>query len=95
MSAYAIVDLDVHDIEAYLKYQKSLRPLLEGAGGRYLARGGETRVFDGDYQPSRIILLEFPSLAAMEEFYESEAYQALEPERLSCSSARMIGVEGL
>ena len=94
MAAYAILDLDIYDIAEYLSYQRAVRPLLERVGARYLARGGEFKVFAGDYHPRRLVLVEFPSLLAMEEFYESEAYQALEPQRLSCSSARIIGVEG-
>lgn len=95
MAAYAIVDLEVFDIELYLRYQRAVRPLLEAAGARYLARGGEFRVFDGDYHPNRLVLVEFPSLEAMDDFYDSEAYQSLEPQRRACSSARILGVEGL
>ena len=81
MSAYAVVDLEVFDIELYLRYQKAVRPLLESVGARYLARGGEYRVYEGDYLPSRLILLEFPSLEVMDSFFESEAYLALEEQR--------------
>jgi uncharacterized protein (DUF1330 family) len=95
MSAYAIVDLEVFDIEKYLVYQKAIKPLVESADARYLARGGEFQVFEGDYQPHRLILIEFPSLAAIDDFYSSDAYQALEPQRQACSSARILGVEGL
>ena len=94
MAAYAILDLDIYDIAEYLRYQRAVRPLLEAAGARYLARGGEFTVFEGDYQPERLVLVEFPSLQDMEDFYQSEAYQALESQRLACSSARIIGVEG-
>lgn len=95
MAAYAVVDVEIHDIEAYLLYQKAASALLEAAGARYLARGGEYRVFAGEYRPRRLIIVEFPSLSAMEEFYESEGYRALEAQRLACSRARIIGVEGL
>jgi uncharacterized protein (DUF1330 family) len=95
MSAYAIVDLEVFDIEKYLVYQKAIKPLVESADARYLARGGEYQVFEGDYQPHRLILIEFPSLAAIDDFYDSDAYQSLEPQRRACSSARILGVEGL
>ncbi len=94
MAAYAILDLDIYDIAAYLKYQRAVKPLLKAAGARYLARGGDFKVFEGDYQPQRLVLVEFPSLQGMEDFYESEAYQALELQRRACSSARILGVEG-
>lgn len=95
MAAYAILDVHIYDIEQYLLYQRAVRPLLEEVGARYLARGGESRVFEGDYQPNRLVLTEFPSLAVMDDFYASEAYQALESQRQACSEARILGVEGL
>lgn len=95
MPAYAIVDVDVHDIADFLVYQKNVAPLLESVGARYLARGGELRVYEGDYSPCRIILVEFPSLDVMDSFYECDAYQALIPQRQACSTCRIIAVQGL
>lgn len=95
VAAYVITDLEVFDIARYLSYQGALKPLLERAGARYLARGGDFRVYDGDYEPRRLVVLEFPSLDAVDDFYESEAYQRLETQRTACSSARIIAVEGL
>jgi uncharacterized protein (DUF1330 family) len=93
--AYVITDLEVFDIAHYLAYQRALWPLLVRAGGRYLVRGGNFTVYEGDYQPRRLVVLEFPSLQAIDDFYESDAYQALEPQRRACSSARIIAVKGL
>lgn len=95
MFAYAIVDVDIHDIADYLVYQKQVAPLLEAAGARYLARGGEFRVYEGDYEPGRLMVLQFPSLDAMDEFYASESYQALRAQRDACSISRTVAVQGL
>lgn len=95
MVAYAIVDVDVHDIADYLAYQQKVAPLLAAAGAHYLARGGEFRVYEGDYQPGRLLVVQFPSLEAMDEFYASEAYQALIPQREACSRSRIVAVQGM
>jgi uncharacterized protein (DUF1330 family) len=95
MVAYAIVEVDVHDIADYLVHQQQLAPLLYSAGARYLARGGELRYYEGDYELGRLMVVEFPSLEAMDEFYQSEAYQALRPQRDACSRSRIVAVEGL
>lgn len=95
MPAYIVTDLEVFDIEHYLAYQQALKPLLEAAGARYLARGGDFRVYEGDYQPRRMIVMEFPSMGAIDDFYNSDAYRRLERQRRSCSSARIIAVDGL
>jgi uncharacterized protein (DUF1330 family) len=70
-------------------------PALEKAGAKYLARGGSHRIHEGDWTPRRIVLLEFPSVAAWEEFYNGETYQGLKHIRDACSTARLVSVEGL
>lgn len=95
MAAYAIVDVDVHDIAHFIVYQRKVAPLLQAVGARYLARGGEFRVYEGDYEPGSLIILEFPSMDIMDEFYESEDFQSLNPERDACSSSRIVAVKGL
>ena len=95
MAAYAIVDVEVHDIADFLDYQKEVAPLLASAGARYLARGGEFRVYHGDYSPGSLIILEFPSLEEMDRFYTSGAYLALGSQRDACCTARVVAVKGL
>ena len=95
MAAYAIVDVEIYDIAQFLEYQKQVSPLLQAAGALYLARGGEQRVYEGEYEPRRLILVQFPSLVAMDAFYESEGYQALQGQRKSCCECQVLGVEGL
>ena len=95
MTAYAVVDVDIFDIADYLEYQRAVRPLLEEVNARYLVRGGEFLVIEGDYQPQRIIIVEFPSMDALVDFYNSDAYQALEPQREACSRATLVAVRGV
>jgi uncharacterized protein (DUF1330 family) len=72
-----------------------VKPALEAAGGRYLSRGGEHKVYERDWNPRRIVLIEFPSVAKFEEFYESPIYHGLKSIRNECSSVRLVSVEGL
>jgi len=95
MAAYAIVDLHIFDIADYLQYQRALRPLLVGVGARYLARGGEFEVLAGHLQPERLVLMEFPSMDVLRDFYASDAYQALEAQREACSKICIIALNGL
>ena len=52
-------------------------------------------MYEGDYDPRRLVIIEFPSLLAMDKFYESKAYQELKLVRDECSSSRLVAVEGL
>jgi uncharacterized protein (DUF1330 family) len=95
MAAYAIVDVEIFDIADYLQYQQALRPLLADAGAHYLARGGEIEVIEGDCSPQRLILVEFPSMEALTDFYHSDAYQELAKQRRACSRTTMVAVRGV
>ena len=95
MSAYVIFDVDIRDPAKYQEFMTGVKPALEAAGVKYLARGGAHKVYEGDWEPRRIVLLEFPSLAAWEEFYNGPTYRSLKAIRDACSSARLVGVEGL
>lgn len=95
MAAYVIFDVDITEPERYQEFMTGVKPALESAGARYLARGGAHEVYEGDWQPRRIVLLEFPSVAAWEAFYHGATYQELKGVRDACSSARLVSVEGL
>jgi len=95
MAAYVIFDVDIRDLAQYQAFMAGVKPAIEAAGGRYLARGGAHKVYEGDWQPRRIVLFEFPSVAAFEAFYDGPVYRELKPLRDACSSARLVSVEGL
>jgi uncharacterized protein (DUF1330 family) len=95
MSAYVIFDVEIRDMARYQAFMHGVKPALEAAGARYLARGGAHQVHEGDWSPRRIVIIEFPSVAAWEAFYNGPTYQGLKSIRDECSSARLVSVEGL
>lgn len=95
MAAYVIFDVDIRDMTRYQEFMSGVKPAVEAAGGKYLARGGAHKVYEGDWVPRRIVLFEFPSVEAFEAFYRGPVYQGLRPLRDACSSARLVSVEGL
>ena len=95
MSAYVIFDVEIRDMVKYQEFMKGVKPALDQAGARYLARGGAHKVYEGEWQPRRIVILEFPSVAAWEAFYFGSTYQGLKAIRDECSSARLVSVEGI
>ena len=95
MAAFVIFDVEIRDQERYQEFMRLVKPALESAGGKYLARGGTHTVYEGDWKPRRIVILEFPDVAAFEGFYTGAVYQGLKAIRDECSSARLVAVEGL
>jgi uncharacterized protein (DUF1330 family) len=94
MSAYVIVETDVTDPERYEQYKAASPGAIAAGGGRFLARGGELVVLEGDWQPSRLVVLEFEDLAAAKRWYESEAYQGAKKLREGAAHFRMVAVQG-
>ena len=95
MPAYVIVDVDVIDPERYEQYKAATPATIAAADGRFLVRGGELTILEGDWQPSRLVVLEFESLEAAERWYESEAYQEAKKLRGGGARMRMVAVQGL
>jgi uncharacterized protein (DUF1330 family) len=95
LSAYVIFDVEIRDMSQYQVFINGVKPALDAVGARYLARGGPHKVHEGDWQPRRIVVLEFPSVAAWEAFYGGDVYQGLKAIRDACSSARLVSVEGV
>ncbi|MDD7933762.1 DUF1330 domain-containing protein [Actinomycetospora straminea] len=92
---YILFDVDIRNGERYRRHMERARPALEAAGGRHLVRGGNFTVYEGDWTPSRLVFLEFPSQEAWEAFYYGPDYAEIKPARDEVSDGRMVGVQGL
>jgi uncharacterized protein (DUF1330 family) len=95
MPAYVIVETDVTDPEQYERYKASSPGTVAAAGGRFVVRGGELAVLEGDWRPSRLVVLEFEDLDAARRWYESERYQAVKRLREGAARLRMVAVQGI
>jgi uncharacterized protein (DUF1330 family) len=95
MAAYVIVETDVTDPERYERYKAAAAEAVADAGGRYVARGGELDVFEGDWEPSRLVVLEFDDLAAARRWFDSEGYRQARQLREGAARLRMVAVQGL
>jgi len=95
MPAYVIVETDVHDAEQYERYKAASPGAVAAGGGKFVARGGELAVLEGDWHPKRIVILEFPDLEAAKVWYASERYQDAKKLREGAANLRMVAVEGL
>lgn len=91
-AGYVIVDVRVHDAEAYKAYTSQVPATMEPFGGRFIVRGGEVRVLEGDWTPQRAVLIEFPSVERAQAWYDSDAYQAILPIRLANSTAKFFAI---
>ncbi len=95
MPAYVIAETDVTDPEQYERYKAASPAAIAAGGGRFLVRGGEFVVLEGDWQPSRLVVLEFEDLEAAKRWYESDVYQETKKLRDGAAHLRVVAVQGV
>jgi uncharacterized protein (DUF1330 family) len=95
MAAYFIVDIKVEDAELYGEYRKLVGPTLERYGGKFLVRGGTIETIEGDWQPQRLVLLEFEDIEQFKRWYFSPEYTQARNMRFQASTAQAILVQGI
>jgi uncharacterized protein (DUF1330 family) len=95
MPAYLIVETDITDPEQYEHYKAASPAAIAASGGRFIVRGGETAVLEGDWSPKRLVVVEFPDLETAKRFYESPEYQEAIKLREGAASLNMVAVEGV
>jgi uncharacterized protein (DUF1330 family) len=95
MPAYVIVETDVQDPEQYERYKAASPGAVHAGGGRFVVRGGELAVLEGDWNPARLVVLEFSDLEAAKRWYASPEYEEAKRLREGAANLRMVAVQGL
>jgi uncharacterized protein (DUF1330 family) len=95
MAAYLVAELEVTDPAVFEEYRKQVAATISAHSGRYLARGGTLESLEGGWNPKRMVILEFPSLAQAKTWYGSPEYQELLKLRLRSSKSKVVLIEGV
>jgi uncharacterized protein (DUF1330 family) len=95
MAAYVIADIEVIDSAGFAEYQQKVPATIAAYGGRYLVRGGATEVMEGSWTPRRCVVLEFPSMAQLKQWYGSSEYQPLIAIRERTTRSNLVVSEGI
>ena len=95
MAAYWIGQHAIADAAAFEQYLRRAMPLIERHGGRYLTRPGGHEVLEGDWRPDRVVVVEFPDMAALKAWYRSPDYQPLIALRRRAATDLLIAVDGI
>lgn len=94
MPGYVIIQAEIIDKKRFNQYLEKSPEIIAKYGGKYIARGGETFVFEGDETKQRVVIIEFPSLQKAEEWYYSEEYQEIKSLREGSAVGSLFAVEG-
>ena len=95
MAGYIIVQVNIHDADKFAIYRDMVPPTLEAYGGRYLIRGGEWETLEGDWNPHRVVVIEFDSVEKAKAWWSSEEYAPAKLLREESTDSTMIVVEGV
>lgn len=94
MKAYVIVDVKINDPQRYEDYKKLTPASLKPFDGKFIVRGGSSETLEGDWQPGRIVVIEFPSLEKAKAWWSSDLYAPAKALRQATAFTKMIVVEG-
>ena len=95
MKAYCIVYEVIEDQRTFDEYRRQVLPTIEAHGGKFLVRGGEVSVLEGEMPYQRVAMLEFSSRAQAEAWYRSPEYQRILPLRTQSGRSLFILVDGV
>jgi len=94
--AYLIVEMNITDMEQYKQYMAQAPATIKAYGGEYLVRGGQHEALEGDWQPTRIAMLRFPSYEQAKAWYEQSDYVNVRKLRAGATEHfNMVLVEGV
>ncbi len=94
MAAYLIANVDVKDAATFEDYRTQVPATIAKHGGRYLVRGGRVERLEGTWNPTRLVVLEFPSMEQARRWYDSEDDRGPKALRMKCTLTDAVFVEG-
>jgi uncharacterized protein (DUF1330 family) len=95
MAGYVIANVDVKDQAGFEEYRKLVPATIQKYGGKYVVRGGAVETLEGDWQPKRVVVLEFASVEQARRWYTSEEYRPAKALRQKAAVSDVIIVEGV
>ena len=94
MTAFIISRVQVHDPERMQQYIAASVPLAKRFGADYRARSNDVVAADGEFPGGRVVIIEFPSRAALDGFLGSPEYQEIRKLRLAAAESHVWIVPG-
>jgi uncharacterized protein (DUF1330 family) len=94
MPAYVIADLTITDPQGFERYRQIVPATIASYGGKYVVRGGQVEKLEGDWQPKRLVIIEFESAERAKEWWACEAYGEAKALRQQTAQTNLIIVEG-
>ncbi len=95
MPAYVILDLKVFDKEKLQEYKNVAPEIIKKFGGKIIVRGGESKTVEGNWNPKRIVIIEFPNYKIANEWWHSDEYKKATELRKKGADTDVLIVDGI
>jgi len=94
MTAFLVVEIQIIDPENYEMVKKLTPPTVALYGGKYLARGGKTVTLEGQWNPLRLVIMEFESMDQAKAWWNSDEYAPVKQMRQQFAITNMVLTDG-
>jgi uncharacterized protein (DUF1330 family) len=94
MPGYVIAEVTVTEPQGFEKYREMVPATVAKYGGRFVVRGGKLETLEGEWQPRRLVVIEFASAARAREWWASEEYREAKALRQRTARTNLVIVEG-
>jgi uncharacterized protein (DUF1330 family) len=91
---YVVAELEVTDPAIMQKYVEQLPATLAPFNHRYVVLDSKPQSLEGE-PAKRVVIIAFDSVEKAREWYDSQAYAAVKPLRLSAAKTRVFIAEGV
>ena len=94
MPAYVLAEIEITNPEGYKEYTAQVPATIAKYGGRFVVRGGKAHVLEGEWPERRRVLIEFPTVDAARQWWDSSEYAKPKEMRRANSKGRLLLLEG-
>ena len=94
MAAYVVAEVTITDPPGYEAYRQMVPATVAKYGGKFVVRGGQTEMLEGDWAPKRLVVIEFESAERAKQWWASEDYREAKALRQRSAQTNMIVIEG-
>jgi uncharacterized protein (DUF1330 family) len=94
MAAYVIAEVTVTDPQGFEAYRQMVPATLAHYGGKFIVRGGSMAKLEGNWEPKRLVIIEFESVERAQQWWASEEYREAKALRQRTAQTNLLVIEG-
>ncbi|MGB7183335.1 MAG: DUF1330 domain-containing protein [Burkholderiaceae bacterium] len=90
MPAFVLVDMEIHDEPGYAPYRPLVADLIREHQGKLTHRISDFESVEGDWCPTRMVIIEFPDRTHAKAFVDDPAYVPVKRIRLDTATSKFV-----